>query len=191
MSDTCRLFPPFGDPWPSCLLPSQQKDLQISQRPNATISLSLLSLSAAFETVKSVFSLETVLCLDFCEKILSIFSFPSGPWQSPLPLSICQSWILASAFFSYDLFFMHNSINSFDFNHCPNPDDFQIVFSTQIYFQSFGCACTHSKSLQSCIVICNPMDCSLPGFSVNEILQARILGWIAMPSSRGFSRPRY
>ena len=24
MSDTCRLFPPFGDPWPSCLLPSQQ-----------------------------------------------------------------------------------------------------------------------------------------------------------------------
>ena len=22
MSDTCRLFPPFGDPWPSCLLPS-------------------------------------------------------------------------------------------------------------------------------------------------------------------------
>ena len=24
MSDTCSLFPPFGDPWPSCLLPSQQ-----------------------------------------------------------------------------------------------------------------------------------------------------------------------
>ena len=23
MSDTCSLFPPFGDPWPSCLLPSQ------------------------------------------------------------------------------------------------------------------------------------------------------------------------
>ena len=22
MSDTCSLFPPFGDPWPSCLLPS-------------------------------------------------------------------------------------------------------------------------------------------------------------------------
>ena len=29
MSDTCRLFPPFGDPWPSCLLPSQfYEDLQ-------------------------------------------------------------------------------------------------------------------------------------------------------------------
>ena len=23
MSDTCSLFPLFGDPWPSCLLPSQ------------------------------------------------------------------------------------------------------------------------------------------------------------------------
>ena len=61
---------------------------------------------------------------------------------------------------------MHNPINSFDFNYCPNPDDFQIVFSTQIYFQSFGCACMHAKSLQSCIVICNLMDYSLPGFSV-------------------------
>ena len=29
------------------------------------------------------------------------------------------------------------------------------------------------------------MDCSLPGSSVHEILQARILEWIAMPSSRG------
>ena len=25
MSDTCRLFLPFGDPWPSCLLPSQNE----------------------------------------------------------------------------------------------------------------------------------------------------------------------
>ena len=29
---------------------------------------------------------------------------------------------------------------------------------------------------------CNPMDCSLPGSSVHEILQARILEWIAIPS---------
>ena len=37
---------------------------------------------------------------------------------------------------------------------------------------------------------CNPMDCSLPGSSVHGILQARILEWAAMPSSRGSSRPR-
>ena len=34
------------------------------------------------------------------------------------------------------------------------------------------------------------MDCSLPGSSVYGILQARILEWVAMPSSRGSSPPR-
>ena len=38
--------------------------------------------------------------------------------------------------------------------------------------------------------LCDPMDCSLPGSSVQEILQARILEWVAMPSSRGSSQLR-
>ena len=37
---------------------------------------------------------------------------------------------------------------------------------------------------------CNPMDCSPPGFSVHGISQARILGWVAVSSSRGSSWPR-
>ena len=37
---------------------------------------------------------------------------------------------------------------------------------------------------------CNPIDCTLPGSSVHGILQARILEWVAMPPSRGSSRPR-
>ena len=36
--------------------------------------------------------------------------------------------------------------------------------------------------------VCDPMDCSPPGSSVHEILQARVLGWIAILFSRGFSR---
>ena len=36
-------------------------------------------------------------------------------------------------------------------------------------------ACMHAKALQSCPTLCDPMDCSLPGFSVHRILQARIL----------------
>ena len=44
---------------------------------------------------------------------------------------------------------------------------------------------------QSCPTLCDPMDCSLPGSSVHGILQARILKWVAMPSSRASSRPRY
>ena len=51
------------------------------------------------------------------------------------------------------------------------------------------CACMHAKSLQSCPSLCNPMDYSLPGSSVHGILQARILEWVAMPSSRGSSDP--
>ena len=42
---------------------------------------------------------------------------------------------------------------------------------------------------QSCPILCDPMDCSLPGSSVHGILQARLLEWIAMPFSRGSSRP--
>ena len=43
---------------------------------------------------------------------------------------------------------------------------------------------------QSCPTLCDPLDCSLPGSSVHGILQARILEWVAMPSSRGSSQPR-
>ena len=43
---------------------------------------------------------------------------------------------------------------------------------------------------QSCLTLCDPMDCSLPGSSVQGILQARTLEWVALPSSRGSSRPR-
>ena len=43
---------------------------------------------------------------------------------------------------------------------------------------------------QSCSTLCKPMDCSLPGSSVHGILQAQILEWVAMPSSRGSSQPR-
>ena len=43
---------------------------------------------------------------------------------------------------------------------------------------------------QSCTTFCDPMDCSLPGFTIHGILQARILEWVAIPFSRGSSQPR-
>ena len=43
----------------------------------------------------------------------------------------------------------------------------------------------HVKLLQSCLTLCDHMDYSPPGSSVQGILQARILEWVAMPSSRG------
>ena len=37
---------------------------------------------------------------------------------------------------------------------------------------------------QSCPTLCDPMDCSPPGYSVHRTFQARILEWIAISSSR-------
>ena len=47
-----------------------------------------------------------------------------------------------------------------------------------------------AKSLRSCLTLCDPVDCNPPGSSVHGIRQARILEWVAVPSSRGSSRPR-
>ena len=44
-----------------------------------------------------------------------------------------------------------------------------------------------AKSLQLCLTLCDPMDRNPPGSSVLGILQARILEWVDMPSSRGSS----
>ena len=44
--------------------------------------------------------------------------------------------------------------------------------------------------VQSCLTLCNLMDCSLPGSSVHGILQARLLEWVAIFFSRGSSQPR-
>ena len=44
-----------------------------------------------------------------------------------------------------------------------------------------------SEVAQSCPTLCDPMDCSLPGFSVHGIFQARVLEWVAISFSRGSS----
>ena len=43
---------------------------------------------------------------------------------------------------------------------------------------------------QSCLTLCDPMDCSRPGSSVRGIFQARILEWLAISFSGGSSQPR-
>ena len=49
-----------------------------------------------------------------------------------------------------------------------------------------ACVC---KSLQSCPTLCDPMDCSLPGSTVNQVLQARILQWVAIPPPENLHEP--
>ena len=50
--------------------------------------------------------------------------------------------------------------------------------------------CVHAKLLQLCLTLCDPIDCSLRGSSVYGTLQARLLEWVALPSSRASSQPR-
>ena len=63
------------------------------------------------------------------------------------------------------------------------------------------CAClgsNQSRFVCVCVCVCvcvqffcNPMDCSLPGFSVPGISQTRILEWAAISFSRGSSPPKH
>ena len=62
-----------------------------------------------------------------------------------------------------------------------------------------GCVCVcvcvyikkeETKVAQLCPTLCDPMDYSLPGSSIHEIFQARVLEWVAISFSRGSSGPR-
>ena len=57
-----------------------------------------------------------------------------------------------------------------------------------IYSVSTGfCVCV--LIAQSCLTLCDPMNCSPPDFSVHGILQARILEWVAIPFSGDLPDP--
>ena len=56
----------------------------------------------------------------------------------------------------------------------------------ELWEDKFRLLCMHAKLLQLCPTLWDQMDHSLPRFSVHGILQARILQWGAVPSSKGF-----
>ena len=58
-----------------------------------------------------------------------------------------------------------------------------VPISTYIFL-----GCVHAKLLQSCSILCNPIYHNLLGSSVQGLHQARILGWVPMPFSRGSSQ---
>ena len=62
----------------------------------------------------------------------------------------------------------------------------KMIFKTGLPYP-YSCVPSHA---QSCLTLCDPVDCSLPGSSVHGILQARILKWVDMPSSSGSSPSR-
>ena len=67
---------------------------------------------------------------------------------------------------------------------------FRLILLFSMASTAHGTDCVHSQSLQLCQTLCDPMDHRLPGSSVHGILQARILEWVAMSSSKGSSWSR-
>ena len=73
------------------------------------------------------------------------------------------------------------------------PVDSFILHYTPQFWVPYLCVCVVCVwvlSRFSCVRLCGPMGCNPPGSSVHGILQARILVWVAMPSSRGSSLPK-
>ena len=111
------------------------------------------------------------------------------PWHWPIP---AQKWLPQSEMPSTAPGFPGTPTNPGpsptllpDSSHGPR---LLKTLTTQVY-PSYQAMHVPAKSLQSCLTLFKPMDCSSPGFSVHEILQARILEWIAISSSRGLPDP--
>ena len=69
-------------------------------------------------------------------------------------------------------------------------DSLVSLVTTTLLVLSFQNVCVHAQSLQSCLTLCDPIDCSPPGSSIHGISQTRILEWVVISSSRGSSPPR-
>ena len=151
--------------------------------PNATTKIPQINIKKEMTSEPVVlwipFHRTCLLCL-FTGQPSPLPSFPSvlgahgflHSWRDPVVCSASQ--------------IMHVFLRIFIMNFPLEKPPGLVLFSTESKFLMLSGA----QVLQLCPTFCDPMDCSPPGSSVPGILQARLLEWIAMPSSRGSSRPR-
>ena len=137
----------------------------------------------------------------------ALFSLPihnvvSGPVESPGNLLNIQFWLLSQT----------EQLNQMHFNKIQVTDSYAYCHRKWCWLsvELKGTALSHQSwrkgrhefhpmgmrldpvcvGAQSCLTLCNPMDCSAPGLSTHGIFQARILEWVAISFSRGQSRSR-
>ena len=91
---------------------------------------------------------------------------------------VCVLYINTGETVFQHILFPWTDIWKYTFSH----NAFRSLYTTKL------CMC--AKSLQLCLTLCDPMDCSQPGFFVHGILQERILEWVSVSSSRESSWPR-
>ena len=107
------------------------------------------------------------------------------------PVSLSPS--LAGRFFTTSVPWEIRSVSYKDTNFIgsePHSDDLVCV-CVCVHVRMCVDAHAYAKLLQSCPTLCDPTNYSLPSSSVQEILQARILEWVAMSSSSRSSPPGY
>ena len=110
--------------------------------------------------------------------ILNDLLLSTGPTSTSVTayVFLCAAVILNSWKILIYAFFSHVS---------PLPKNALCPFSTT----SLGLPLMHFVA-QSCLTLCNPMNCSPSGSSVHGTSQERVLEWVAMSFSRGSSQPR-
>ena len=64
------------------------------------------------------------------------------------------------------------------------------IFASFVFIALFPTSDQIRSVAQSCLTLCDPMDCSLPGFSLQGIFQARVLEWVTISFSRISSQTR-
>ena len=77
----------------------------------------------------------------------------------------------------------------FSFGNSDQANIYRLQCFSHIILFNFHYVCVCLVT-QSCLTLCDPMDCSRPGSSVYGIYQARILEWVAISFSRESSQPR-
>ena len=138
--------------------------------------------------------LSAVLCWSLGESIWQVNGHPVRPWSVFCPFLLWEfksCWLQQAANKTQAACCLDRNTEIYPLALGPCALHTH-TFSTSYFHSLVFLWMQHSCCLvaKSCPIICNPVDCSPPGSSVYGILQARILEWVAMPFSRGSSRPR-
>ena len=106
-------------------------------------------------------------------KMFSLWSWRAGPWMCIL-LVLFTLHVCTWNSYMYNIF--HNNFYINGHNH----KYINFIYNYVLYM----------SVTQLCLTLCNPMNCSPPGFSGHGILQSEVLEWVAIPFSRESSLPR-
>ena len=108
-----------------------------------------------------------------------------GRLQSMRSLRVGHDWVTSLSLFT----FLHWSrLPCPPSGDLPNPGTKPRSLTLQAYSLPYESPESESEVAQSCLTLCDPMDCNLPGSSIHGIFQARVLEWGAIAFS--FRNPK-